>query len=165
MKDKKNILRVVMIAAMYLIVTVITAQFSFRDVQLRVTESLCILPVFTPVAVPALFIGCFFANLFSGAPWPDVIFGSLATLIGAWGTWKLRKKKPFIAITPPIVANMVIVPFILRYAYGIQKPVPIMMLTIALGEICSCGALGLILYRLLLPHKEKLFGYVEDNEE
>ena len=65
LKDKFNILRVIMIAAMYIVVTVITAQFSFLDVQLRVTEALCILPVFTPVAVPALFIGCFFANLFA----------------------------------------------------------------------------------------------------
>ena len=103
LKDKFNILRVIMIAAMYIVVTVITAQFSFLDVQLRVTEALCILPVFTPVAVPALFIGCFFANLFAGAPWPDVVFGSLATLIGAYGTWKLRDMKPYIAIIPPMI--------------------------------------------------------------
>ena len=125
LKDKFNILRVVMIAAMYMVVTVITAQFSFLDVQLRVTEALCILPVFTPVAVPALFIGCFFANLFAGAPWPDIVFGSLATLVGAYGTWKLRDQKPFIAIIPPIVANLLIVPFILRFAYGVGTAIPL----------------------------------------
>ena len=165
LKDKFNILRVVMIAAMYIVVTVITAQFSFLDVQLRVTEALCILPVFTPVAVPALFIGCFFANLFAGAPWPDVVFGSLATLIGAYGTWKLRDQKPFIAIIPPIVVNLLVVPFILRFAYGVGTPIPMMMLTVGLGEIGAYGVLGLLLYRVLLPYKEKLFGYVDEVED
>lgn len=165
LKDKFNILRVVMIAAMYMVVTVITAQFSFLDVQLRVTEALCILPVFTPVAIPALFIGCFCANLFAGAPWPDVVFGSIATLIGAYGTWKLRGKKPYIAVIPPIVANLVIVPFILRFAYGVGTAIPMMMLTVGLGEIGACGVLGLLLYRVLLPHKEKLFGYVDELDD
>ena len=162
MKDKYNILRVIMIAAMYLVVTNLTSFMSFHDIQLRLMEALCILAVFTPVAIPALFIGCFFANLISGAPWADVVFGSLATLIGAYGTWKLRHKKPYIAIIPPIVANAVIVPFILRFAYGIDKPIPMMMLTVGLGEVCSCGVLGLILYRILYRHKEKLFGYVTE---
>ena len=165
LKDKFNILRVIMIAAMYIVVTVITAQFSFLDVQLRVTEALCILPVFTPVAVPALFIGCFFANLFAGAPWPDVVFGSLATLIGAYGTWKLRDMKPYIAIIPPIVVNLLVVPFILRFAYGVGTPISMMMLTVGLGEIGACGVLGLLLYRVLLPYKEKLFGYVDEAED
>ena len=165
MKDKYNILRVIMIAAMYLVVTVITKQFAFLDIQIRLTEALCILPVFTPVAIPALFIGCFFANLLSGAPMADVIFGSLATLIGAFGTWKLRDKKPYIAILPPIAANLLIVPFILRYAYGVEKAIPMMMLTVGLGEVCACGVLGWILYRFLYSHKEKLFGYTKDLNE
>lgn len=165
LQDKFNILRVVMIAAMYIVVTVITAQFSFLDVQLRITESLCILPVFTPVAVPGLFVGCFFANLLAGAPWPDVVFGSLATLIGAYGTWKLRNQKPYIATIPPIVANLLVVPLILRFAYGLQTAIPLMMLTVGLGEICSVGVLGLLLYRILLPYKQKLFGYVEDGAQ
>ena len=165
MNDKFNILRAIMIAAMYIVVTVITAQFAFLDVQLRLTEALCILPVFTPVAIPGLFLGCLFANLFAGAPWPDVVFGSLATLVGAYGTWKLRDKKPYIAIIPPIVANLLVVPFILKFAYGLETPIPMMMLTVGLGEICACGVLGLLLYRVLLPHKEKLFGYVNDKKD
>ena len=163
MRDKYNFLRMIMIAVMYLVVTYFTKQFSFLDIQLRLPEALCILPVFTPVAIPALFIGCFFANLLSGAPLADVIFGSLATLLGACGTWKLRNKKPYIAILPPIAANLLIVPFILKYSYGIDKPVPLMMLTVGLGEVCACGVLGLILYRILNRHKEKLFGYVDDS--
>ena len=59
----------------------------------------------------------------------------------------------------------VIVPFILRFAYDIETPIPLMMLTVGLGEVCSCGVLGLILYRILYRHKEKLFGYVEENSK
>ena len=162
MRDKSNILRAIMIAGMYLVVTVITAQFSFLDIQLRITEALCILPMFTPIAIPGLFIGCLLANLCAGAPLADVIFGSLATLIGGVGTWMLRDKKPYIAILPPIVANLVIVPLILKFAYHLEASIPMMMLTVGLGEICACGVLGLLLYRVLLPHKEKLFGYVEE---
>ena len=162
MSKKTKILHIVIIAAMYIVITVITAGISFRNNQVRISEALCILPVFTPAAVHALFIGCFFANLLAGAPWIDVIFGSLATLIGAIGTWKLRNKKPYIAILPPIISNVLIVPFILRYAYGIEEPILKMFLSISLGEICSCFVLGLILYRVLLPHKDKLFGYVKE---
>ena len=165
LKDKFSILRFIMISVMYIVVTVITAQFSFLDVQLRATEALCILPVFTPVAIPALFVGCFCANLLAGAPWPDVVFGSLATLVGAYGTWKLRDRKPYIAIIPPIAANLLVMPFILKFAYGLETAIPLMMLTVGLGEVCSCGVLGLLLYRVLLPRKEKLFGYVEEREE
>ena len=168
MSDRKDlktpIFHALIIAAMYVAVTVITSSFAFRDLQVRLSEALCILPVFTPAAVPALFIGCLFANLLAGAPVYDVIFGSLATLIGAIGTWMLRKKKPYIAILPPIVANLLIIPYILKYAYGLTKPIPRMMLTITLGEVASCGVLGLILYYILLPHKEKLFGYVDKDK-
>ena len=142
LRDKSNILRAIMIAGMYLVVTVITAQFSFLDIQLRITEALCILPMFTPIAIPGLFIGCLLANLCAGAPLADVIFGSLATLIGGVGTWMLRDKKPYIAILPPIVANLVIVPLILKFAYHLEASIPMMMLTVGLGEICACGVLG-----------------------
>ena len=164
MKDKFNILRIIMITVMYLVVTVITAPLSFHDVQFRVAEALCILPMFTPLAIPALFIGCFLANLFAGAPWPDIVFGSLATLVGAYGTWKLRDKKPYIAIIPPIVVNLLVVPLILRFAYDVETAIPMMMLTVGLGEIAACGVLGLLLYHVLLPRKEKLFGYVDEYE-
>lgn len=163
MKDyKKIILHVLLITAMYIVVTVVTASFAFRDIQLRISEALCILPMFTPMAIPALFIGCFLANLLAGAPMLDVIFGSLATLVGAWGTWKLREKKPYVAVIPPIAANLIVIPLILKYIYEIPKTVPTMMLTFVLGEIAACGVGGVLLYYVLLPRREKLFGYVDE---
>ena len=92
-----------MIAAIYVVLTYVFAPFSFGEVQVRISEALTILPVFTPAAIPGLFIGCLVGNILGGAILPDIIFGSIATLIGAFFTWKLRKKSPYFAPIPPIV--------------------------------------------------------------
>ena len=146
-----------MIAAAYVALTLVFAPVSFKEIQLRVSGALTVLPVFTPAAVPGLALGCVLANLISGAALPDVVFGSLATLLGAVGTRQLRKKKPVWAIVPPIVSNMLIIPFVLRYAYGVELPIPLMMLTVGLGEALSCGVLGLLLHKALYTRREKIF--------
>ena len=146
-----------MIAAAYVALTVVFAPFSFKEIQVRIAEALTILPVFTPAAIPGLFIGCIIGNTLGGAVIPDIICGSLATLVGAFFTWKLRNANPFLAPVPPIVANVLVVPFVLRYAYGVLLPIPLMMLTVGIGEIISCGVLGIILYYALRKHKEVIF--------
>ncbi|MBR0397269.1 MAG: QueT transporter family protein [Eubacterium sp.] len=159
MKDKKVtfITQAALIAAIYVVLTYIFAPFSFGEIQVRISEALTILPVFTPAAIPGLFVGCLLGNMLGGALLPDIIFGSLATLIGAFFTWKLRNAHPFLAPVPPIAANTVIVPFVLRYAYGILLPVPFMMLTVGVGEVISCGVLGLLLYYGLARYKNVIF--------
>lgn len=72
-----------MIAAIYVVLTYVFAPFSFGEVQIRIAEALTILPVFTPAAIPGLFVGCIVGNILGGAILPDIIFGSIATLIGA----------------------------------------------------------------------------------
>lgn len=146
-----------MIAAIYVVLTEVFAAFSFGDVQLRVAEALTILPVFTPAAVPGLFVGCLIGNILGGAVLPDIIFGSLATLAGAIGTRLLRQASPFAACLPPIVSNTVVVPLVLRFAYGINLPVPFMMLTVGIGEVLGCGVLGCLLYFALRKYKETIF--------
>lgn len=146
-----------MIAALYVVLTMVFAPFSFREIQVRVSEALTILPAFTPAAIPGLFIGCLLANLLGGAAVPDVIFGSLATLIGAVFTWKLRNKHPLLAPVPPILSNMLIIPFVLRYAYGVPMAIPLMMLTVGFGEVLSCGVLGMLLYYALKKSRKQLF--------
>ena len=160
----KNLLfmtQAAMIAAIYVALTYLFAPISFSEIQIRIAEALTILPVFTPAAVPGLFIGCLIGNTVSGALLPDIICGSLATLIGAFFTWKLRNAHPFLAPVPPIVANTLVVPFVLRYAYMVDLPIPFMMLTVCIGEVLSCGVLGLIFYYALRPHKERIFGKPE----
>jgi len=144
------------IAAIYVVLTIVFAPLSFGEVQIRFAEALTILPFFTPAAIPGLFIGCLLGNFMGGAILPDIIFGSIATLIGACGSYALRKHKYLITL-PPIAANTIIVPFILQYGYGINIPIPFMMLTVGLGEIISCGVLGTILLPALDKYKYILF--------
>lgn len=146
-----------MIAAIYVVLTYVFAPFSFGEVQIRIAEALTILPVFTPAAIPGLFVGCIVGNILGGAILPDIIFGSIATLIGAFFTYQLRNKKRFLAPLPPIIANTVIVPFVLRYGYGVALPIPFMMLTVGVGEVVGCGVLGLVLYTALNRYKNVIF--------
>ena len=146
-----------MIAAIYVVLTYVFAPFSFGEVQIRIAEALTILPVFTPAAIPGLFVGCIVGNILGGAILPDIIFGSIATLIGAFFTYQLRNKNRFLAPLPPIIANTVIVPFVLRYGYGVALPIPFMMLTVGVGEVVGCGVLGLVLYTALNRYKNVIF--------
>lgn len=133
-------------AAVYVVLTYLFAPFSFGEIQVRISESLALLPLLTPAAVPGLFIGCLIGNILAGAILPDIILGSLATLIGAAGTYLLRGRNRFLSPVPPIAANAVIVPFVLRFGYGVALPIPLMMLTVGAGEVISCGILGLTVY-------------------
>lgn len=146
-----------MIAAIYVVLTVIGASFAFGPVQVRLSEALTILPVFTPAAVPGIFLGCLISNVIAGALLPDIIFGSLATLIGAVFTWLLRNNSRYLAPLPPVTANALIVPFVLKYAYMEPLPIPFMMLTVGIGEIVSCGILGLLLHAALSRYQNIIF--------
>ena len=95
--------------------------------------------------------------MLGGALIPDIVFGSLATLIGAYFTRKLRNTSPFLAPIPPIVSNTLIIPFVLRYAYLVEIPIPLMMVTVCIGEILSCGVLGMLLYYALYKKKDDIF--------
>ena len=146
-----------MIAAIYVVLTVIFAPISFGQIQFRVSEALVVLPVFTPAAIPGLFIGCLIGNILGGAILPDIIIGSIATLIGAVFTWMLRRRSRFLAPLPPILANALLVPFVLYYGYQIIIPIPLQMLTVGLGEVLSCGVLGMIVYAVMDKYKAVIF--------
>lgn len=158
MRDKKLIFLVqaAAIAAVYVVLTVVGAAFAFGPVQVRLSEALTVLPYFTPAAIPGLFVGCIIANLTAGAIPLDIVFGSIATLIGALGSYALRKQK-FLVPIPPIAANAVIVPFVLYYGYGETLPIPFMMLTVGAGEVISCYVAGLIILFALDKYKGVIF--------
>ena len=159
MKNKKVqfLVQAAMIGAIYVVLTILFQPFSFGEIQVRIAEALTILPVFTPAAIPGLFVGCLIGNIFGGSILPDIIFGSLATLIGAYFTYLLRKQVKYLAPLPPIISNVVIVPFVLRYAYGVNLPIPFLMMTIGIGEVISCGILGMIVYAALEKYKYRIF--------
>lgn len=144
------------IAALYVALTHIAnlAGLASGAIQIRLSEALTILPVFTPAAVPGLAVGCLISNLTTGCiPW-DIFGGTMATLIGALGTYALRKY-PFAAVLPPILSNTIIVPFVLAYAYKFDGGIPYFMLTVGIGEVICCGVLGIMLM-LALKKNEKI---------
>ena len=146
-----------MIAALYVVLTYIANAMGLASsaIQIRFSEALTILPYFTPAAIPGLFVGCFLSNILTGCAIPDIIFGSIATLIGALLTRRLRKCK-WLAPVPPILANTLIVPFVLLYAYGIQ-PLWLSFITVGIGEVISCGVLGMLLLIVLEKYRGSLF--------
>lgn len=151
MKNKKNskttfIVRGALIASLYVVLTFIANSVGLASgaIQIRLSEALTLLPVIFPEAIGGLTIGCFVANMLTGCAVPDIVFGSVATLIGAYLTYVFRKNR-FAATLPPIVSNALIVPFVLKFAYGLGDAWWYLCITVAIGEIVSCGVLGNIL--------------------
>ena len=150
------------IAALYVVLTMLAAALGLASgaIQIRLSEALTILPVFTAAAVPGLAVGCVLANLITGCAAWDVVFGSLATLLGAVGT-RLLKKKPLLAWIPPVISNMAIVPIVLMKVYGVEDVTVfgstfsgntlwiMLVVTVGIGEIIACGLLGLLLYKAI----------------
>ena len=163
-KKTTFIVHAAVIAALYVVLTLLANALGLANhaIQLRFSEALTILPLFTPAAIPGLFVGCILANFLTGAlPW-DVVFGSLATLIGAFGTYALKtyvsgKYRPLIGAIPPILSNTVIIPFVLAYVYCFEGSIPYFMLTVCIGEILSCSILGTLLYNTLAKYQKHLF--------
>ncbi len=191
MKNKKVLFltQAAMIAALYVVLTMISNALGLANqaIQVRFSEALTILPYFTPAAIPGLFIGCFISNIFAGGILIDVIFGSIATLLGALGTYGLRKyvhgngnktnnvptvknnpqpqskqrrhnPQKVILTFPPIIANTIIVPLVLKYGYG-NPALLFNALTVGIGEIISCGILGLLLLHVLEKRRNQIFIY------
>ena len=159
-KKNTNILfltHAAVIAALYVVLTFIASALGISSgvIQIRFSEALTVLPYFTPAAIPGLFIGCLLANILTGAAIPDIVFGSLATLIGAVFTRKLRKYK-WLAPVPPILANALTIPFVLLWAYSI-KPLWFSFITVTIGEVISCGILGMLLLFTLKKYMGRLF--------
>ena len=142
------------IATIYIVLTTIAAGFGIASgaIQVRFSEALTVLPFITPAAVPGLTIGCLVSNILTGCVLPDIIFGTLATFLGAVGSYALRKNRWLVSI-PPIVSNTLIIPFVLTYAYHIPGGIPFFMLTVGAGEVISCLILGQILLTAILPIK------------
>ena len=164
-KKTKLVTQGAMIAALYVVLTLIANAFGLANyaIQVRFSEALTILPFFTPVAIPGLFVGCILSNILTGCMPLDTVFGSIATLLGALGTYlisnklKHNKAAQYLAPVPPIVANTLIIPFVLAYVYKFEGSIPYFMLTVVIGEIISCGVLGLILLFALNSRKSQIF--------
>lgn len=160
MQNKKVLFltQAAMIAALYVVLTFIANAFGLASgaIQVRLSEALAVLPFFTPAAIPGLYVGCLLANLLTGGCLLDILVGSLASLIGAVGAYMLRRQKWLVPL-PTIVANALIVPFVLIHGYGLADAWWYLFLTVGAGEIISCGVLGMGLLLVLRNYAVELF--------
>ncbi len=144
------------IATLYVLLTFLSSMLGLDKgfIQLRFSEALCILPMLMPGAIPGLTVGCFLSNLLLGGVWLDWIIGPVATLIGALGTYALRRYK-WLAPLPAVVANTVLIPVVLCYGYGIEQGIPLMMVTVGVGELISVYGLGMLIYGMIKKQKRR----------
>ena len=156
MKSTRFITKAAIIAAIYVIITEVSTLMGLSNgvIQVRFSEALTVLPLFTPAAIPGLFIGCMISNLLAGGALLDIVFGSLATLIGAVGTYVFRKKSIYLAPVFPILANMLIIPWVLKLVYGFEGTVLYFTVTVFAGEFISCALFGIPFAMLLKKRKE-----------
>ena len=152
-----------MIAAVYVVLTLIFQPISFGAIQFRIAEALTLLPILTVDAVPGLFIGCLLANWLGGGIWFDVVLGSIATLLAALCTRRFRERPPLAVIFPTVFNGLIVGP-VVYFAYvrapGDPVNVPTLlfnMLTVAFGELAVCYVLGLPMIYGLKKLPAKLF--------
>ncbi|TCO74416.1 QueT transporter family protein [Marinisporobacter balticus] len=153
MKKTNFLVQAGMIGAVYVVLTILFAPYSYGPIQVRVSESLTVLPMFMPAAIPGLFVGCIIANIVGGNGLVDIVFGSMATLLAAYLTYKMPKK--WLAPLPPVVVNGIVVGFILNYLYG--APLIITMGWVTLGQLIACYGIGYPLILTLEKYRDKIF--------
>ena len=161
----RYIIQFLVIAAVYAGIMIIqdsTVGMTRGFFQIRVSEALTVLPVFTPAAIPGLFVGRLVSGYFMlGVTQKsfvyDIVFGSLATLVAAFGTFLIRKQK-FLAPVPPIIINMIVTPLLFTYVYRFDDHSLLSyVIAIGFGELIACGVLGIALMLGLEDHRDKLF--------
>ena len=152
----KYIAAAAVIAALYAALTLILSPISYNVMQVRLSEGLTVLALYTPAAVPGLFVGCFFANILGPGGLTDAIFGSLATLLGCLGVRALRRK-PWIALAAVVVSNALIVGLELRYVFALEMDPFICISWVALGEVISVYLPAIPMKKLLDKNAKNLF--------
>ncbi|MGI5998275.1 MAG: QueT transporter family protein [Lutispora sp.] len=139
--NNKYLAKSSLLAAVYVVLTVILGEFSYGPIQFRIAEALVLLPLVEPAAIMGVTVGCIIANIFGGYGPIDIFGGSTVTLIAAYLTSKMPNK--ILGAIPPIVLNALIVSIWVSKFSGI--PYLIIMANIALGETIAVGVLGIFL--------------------
>lgn len=156
-KKTKKLMLSALVAALYVVLTYVSSLFGLSSgvIQLRLSEALNVLALYSFSAVPGLAVGCLIANLLTGSVLWDIVFGSLATFLGACGAYLLRKNR-FLALACPVLSNTLIIPFVLKYAYGFPETFWFLFLTVGLGELVSCMGIGLLAGKTVEKYKKAL---------
>lgn len=167
----RKIVRAALIAAVYVVLCLVLAPLSYGTIQVRVSEALTLLPVLCPEAIIGVAIGCFLSNMIASAP-VDMIVGTIATLLAALVTYKLRavrwKGLAIAGSIPPVLFNAVIVGIELTLLYyPANSAAAIWLLNIAsvgAGQIVSCSILGVLLVYIIEKNPTLLRLFKDSNE-
>ena len=153
----RRVCRGALVGALYVILTMISHILGLDSgmlpfgIQCRISEALCVLPIFMPEAVVGLTVGCLLSNLLVGGLWQDIVFGTVATLLGALGALLFRRargKVRYLASLPTVAANAVIIPFVLKLAYGLGDAFWVFALSVTAGELIAAFGLGILVVSL-----------------
>lgn len=146
----KSITKIAVIAAIYAAMTLMPGlnALAYKEIQFRVSEVMTVLPIFTPLAIPGLTIGCLLSNIISPIGAPDMVFGTLASFLAALCSYLLRNKPKALAVLPAVISNGLIVGWMITFFYahpstGFMTVMLFNMLTVAAGEAAVCYILGL----------------------
>ena len=147
--------RAALVAALYVVLTMISSMVGLSSgvIQCRLSEALTVLPALMPEAIPGLVIGCVISNLLANGVIWDVIFGSVATLIGAFGAYfigRLGRRFYLLIPIPTVLSNALIVPLVLIYAYSVPDAYWFLFATVGIGEVISAGVFGTVLYKAIV---------------
>lgn len=151
-----RLVRAAVITCIYVVICLLTSNLSFGPIQLRLSESLALLVVFSPDAIIGVTVGCLISNMLASAP-IDMVVGTFATLIAALLSYRLRnirfKKLSLVASIPPVVVNAIIVGIELSYLYYPKelavRMIPLNILTVGLGQFICCSVVGVLLVYLI----------------
>lgn len=161
----KKIARAGVLAGLYALLSLVTFPIASGSIQFRVSEGLCLLPLFMPESIPALFIGCMVSNLITGCAIFDIIFGSLITLFSAILTYyfgKIIKNVPLKLIVGglfPVILNAFLLPLIWYYCYGeLEFLYVVQVCFLLVSQSVSVYAVGIPLYFIMkkLQNKTRL---------
>ncbi|HHY93689.1 MAG TPA: QueT transporter family protein [Firmicutes bacterium] len=141
--------RVALLGAVYALLTVLPpfSGISYGMIQVRVAEALTVLPYFTPLAIPGLFVGCLVANVIGGLGPLDMSLGSLTTLVAAFLTARVRRS--WLAPLPPVLLNALVVGTYVPRLLGLHVPLFLGWVWVGAGELVACYGLGYPLLRFL----------------
>ena len=154
-KNSKSLAKAGIISAIYIALTLVLYPISFGAFQVRVSESLTLLPLIFPESIIGLTVGCLISNFFGNGVL-DIVFGTLATLISAVFTYYIGKKiknpklRFFIGAFPPVIINAICVPFTFLLLVELKELYFISMLQIFIGQTISIYLVGALIYFPLL---------------
>lgn len=155
MLSPKYLVRIALIAAIYVTINIIFAPISYGPVQVRIAEALAVLPFIDPAAIGGLFLGCILSNIWGGLGIVDVLGGSLCTLIAAILTY--RMKKPIFAPLPPVLVNAIGVSLYLHLLF--ELPYWLTLIYIGFGQLIACYLIGYPLLLVLLRRKIWIYNH------